>query len=75
MDHSMTVYFVTALCLLTIAAGLNMARREFNKKRRDYRMNQALRRGLMESEGLEQIRNRSRVIEWQSCESASGPCS
>jgi hypothetical protein len=74
MDHTITVYFVFALCMLTIAAGLNFVRRELLRKRRDNRMAQALRRGLLESQGI-QMHRRARVIQWQPCETNSARCS
>ena len=62
MDHSIA-YVAIALCLVAIAAG-------FTRKRRDYRMSQALRRGLELPDGV-QLRCGPRVIQWQSCETGS----
>jgi hypothetical protein len=69
MDHSIA-YVAIALCLVAIAAGLNYARLGFTRKRRDYRMSQALRRGLELPDGV-QLRCGPRVIQWQSCETGS----
>jgi hypothetical protein len=73
MDHSMTVFLVSGFCTVLIAAGLNFVRREFSKQRRDYRMGQALRRGLLQADGI-QTRG-VRVVQWQSCETTSIRCS
>jgi hypothetical protein len=67
MDHSTIVFFVSASCLLVIATGLNSARREFARKRREYRMAQALRHGLRQAQGIE-AGSPARAIEWQSSE-------
>ena len=67
MDHSTIVFLVSAACLLVIAAGLNSARREYARKRREYRMAQALRHGLRRAQGME-VGSAARLIEWQSCE-------
>jgi hypothetical protein len=67
MDHSTIVFFVSASCLLVIATGLNAARREFARKRREYRMARALRHGLRRAQGIE-VGSPVRLIEWQSCE-------
>jgi hypothetical protein len=69
MDHSTSAFFVLALCLLAIAAGLNAARRELAKKRRQHRMAQALRQGLLRAEGIPP-RNRTRLVRWQAGETA-----
>jgi len=71
MDHSTIVFFVSALCVLAIAAGLNAARREFARKRRRNRMARALRLGVQQAEGIA-VAGRARVIEWQAFETASG---
>jgi len=67
MDHST---IASALCLLAIAAGLNAARGEFARKRREYRMAQALRHGLRWVDGIE-VGSPARVIQWQTCETTS----
>ena len=68
MNQSIT-YIAATLFVLIVAAGLDHARRELLKKRRDYRMGQALRRGLLQSDVP--FRNTARVLPWQSCETTS----
>jgi len=69
MNLSITVLIASALGLLVTAAALNIARREFSKKRREHRMGQALRRGLLEPDG---IHNRqARMVQWQACETTT----
>jgi len=58
-----TIIFLAALVTFAIVLSvLEYSRREFNKKRREYRMSQALRRGLSQTE----IQRGPRVIQWQS---------
>jgi predicted lysophospholipase L1 biosynthesis ABC-type transport system permease subunit len=69
MEHSITLLLISATAMLLAAVGLTWARREFTRKRKDYRMSQALRRGLANPDG---IRPRGlQVVQWQSCESTS----
>ena len=69
MEQILTISLVSASGLLGAGVGLNWARRELNKKRTDYRMSQALRRGLANPDG-ERPRG-LRVLQWQSCESSA----
>jgi hypothetical protein len=74
MDHSMTVFFVTAFCLLAIVGVLNHARREFSKRQREARMGRALRRSLMESGEIRACHG-PEVLPWPPCETNSAGCS
>jgi hypothetical protein len=73
MEQIMTISLVSATGLLGAGVGLGWARRELTKKRNDYRMSQALRRGLANPDGVRP--RRLQVIQWQSCESTSAHCS
>jgi hypothetical protein len=69
MEHIITISLVSGAGLLGAGVGLGWARRELNKKRTDYRMGQALRRGLANPDC---IRTRALpVVQWQACESTS----
>jgi hypothetical protein len=69
MEHLITISLVLATVSLAAGVGLDWMRREVTKKRNDYRMGQALRRGLANPEGM---RPRGlQVVQWQSCESTS----
>ena len=73
MEHILTLSLISASVLLGAGVGLGWAHRELNKKRNDYRMGQALRRGLANPDGV-----RARVmpvVKWQTCESTSARCS
>lgn len=48
---------------------LDWARRKVTTKRKDYRMGQALRRGLANPDGVQM--QSLPVVQWQSCESTS----
>jgi hypothetical protein len=61
MEHLMVVFVVGGTLILSLAVGLDYSRRELIKKRKDYRMRQALRRGLAQPDGG-QLRNGPRVL-------------
>jgi hypothetical protein len=76
MEHSITIPMVSAFLVLALAMALNFAHREFTKKRRDYRMSQALRRGLAQSDTDDRMPARPpQMLQWQSCENTSLPWS
>jgi hypothetical protein len=66
MDRSILIV-ATALAILVVITILEYARREFTKKRREYRLNQALRRGLNQAD----YQRGPRVVQWQACEPTS----
>ncbi|HEX3743518.1 MAG TPA: hypothetical protein VHW09_06300 [Bryobacteraceae bacterium] len=69
MEHIVTIALIAASALLGAGVGLDWVFRGLNKKRNDYRMGQALRRGLANPDG---VRNsRIRIVQWQACESTS----
>ena len=69
MEQILTISLVSAAGLLGASVGLAWAHRELMKKRNDYRMGAALRRGLANPEG---VRTRiAPVVQWQTCESTS----
>ena len=70
MDRSI-IFVAAALAVVVVITVLEYARREFNKKRRDHRMSQALRRGLTQTT----VQRTPRVVNWQSCETTSVRCS
>jgi hypothetical protein len=81
MEHSITILMVSAFLVLAVAMTLDFAHREFTKKRKEYRMGQALRRGLAQSD-LAQSDTDDRtparppqMLQWQSCENTSLPWS
>jgi hypothetical protein len=69
MEHSIEILTVSSFLVLIVGTGLDFARRGFTKKRNDYRMGRALRRGLANTDGLPA--QGARVLEWQSCETSS----
>jgi hypothetical protein len=69
MDQILTLSLVTATGLIGTGVGLGWVRREVRKKRNDYRMGQALRRGLANPDGIR--RRPYQVVQWQTCESTS----
>ena len=69
MEHSLIAMVVTGFVLLVAGTALDHVRREFARKRNDYRMGQALRRGLSQPGGPWSAA--PQVVEWQSCESTS----
>jgi hypothetical protein len=73
MESLMTVSLVSGTALLAAGIGVDWMRREVTKKRNDYRMGQALRRGLANPEGMQS--HDLQVVQWQSCESTSSHCS
>jgi hypothetical protein len=73
MEHLITISVVFVTVLLLGGIGLDWARRKVTEKRNDYRIGQALRRGLANPDG---VRTRSlQVVQWQSCESTSAQSS
>ena len=69
MEQLLTISLVSVATLLGAGIGLGWAHRELLKKRADYRMGQALRRGLANPDG---VRTRvAPVVQWQTCESTS----
>jgi hypothetical protein len=73
MEHLITISLVSATALLGAGMVLAWMRREVAKKRNDYRMGQALRRGLANPEGMRP--GGLQVVQLQSCESTSAQCS
>jgi hypothetical protein len=73
MEHSIALLLVSSTVMLMVSVGLGWARREFTKKRNDYRMSQALRRGLANPNGV--WPRGLQVVQWQSCETSSVRCS
>jgi len=73
MEQSIIV--LTVFCFLVLVAGvaLDAIRRGLTKKRNDYRMGQALRRGLAHTGAVPAPR--ARVLGWQSCQNTSLPLS
>ena len=57
-------YLAAALAMLVAAVGFDYARRQFNQKRREYRMSMALRRGLTHAD--QPLRTAARVLPTQS---------
>ena len=74
MEHLMTIFVITGVLVLALAVALDHSHRALVKKRKDYRMRQALRHGLAHPEGTP-FRNRVQVIQWQACETSSLRCS
>jgi hypothetical protein len=72
MESLMTGSLVSGTALLAAGIGVDWMRREVAKKRNDYRMGQALRRGLASPEGQS---HDLQVVQWQSCGSTSAHCS
>ena len=69
MEYLITISLVSAVAVLAGGVALDWIGRKLTKKRNDYRMGQALRRGLANPEGM---RPRTlQVLQWQSCESNS----
>lgn len=72
MEHIVTIALIAAIGLLVAGVAFDWAWREWNKQRQDYRMGQALRRGLANPDG---VRARPLMVQWQTCESRSAHCS
>jgi len=73
MEHLIALLLVAATVMLMASVGLNWAHRELTRKRKDYRMSQALRRGLANPDGVRP--HGLRVVQWQPCETTSARCS
>ena len=72
MEQILTIALISAVAVSAAGVGASWAHREVERKRRNYRMNQALRRGLANPEG---VRRPLQVVQWQSCGSTSAHCS
>jgi len=70
MEKLLLAMFVTGCFVLALAVGLDYLRRELSKKRKDYRMRSALRKGLSNPDGV-QMSRAPRMIHWQECEPSS----
>ena len=70
MERWLTILVVSGVAMLMLSAGFDLAHRTLSKKRKDYRMRQALRRGLADPDGV-QARKQPRLIQWQSCDTSS----
>jgi hypothetical protein len=69
MEQIITISLVSVSALLAGGVWMSWAQRKLAQKRNDYRMSQALRRGLTNPE---EIRARGlQMLQWQSCESTS----
>jgi hypothetical protein len=69
MEQILIISLISATGFLGAGVGVDWARRELTKKRKSYRMGQALRRGIANPDGI-----RARilpVVKWQACESIS----
>lgn len=76
MERSIMILTVSSFLVLALAMALDFAHREFTKKRKDYRMGQALRRGLAQSDTDDRTPARPpQMLQWQSCENTSLPWS
>jgi hypothetical protein len=64
MEHLVTILLIGCTLILALAVGLDYSRRELVKKRQEYRMRQALRRGLAQPDSA-QLRNGPRVLSQQ----------
>ena len=64
MEHSLTILVVGCTLILVMFVGLDYSRRELVRKRQEYRMRQALRRGLAQPDAA-QLRNGPRVLSQQ----------
>jgi len=64
MEHSLTILVVGCTLILVMFVGLDYSRRELVRKRQEYRMRQALRRGLAQPDTA-QLRNGPRVLSQQ----------
>jgi hypothetical protein len=73
MGQILTIALISATGLLGAGVGFSWAQRELEKKKNDFRMGQALRRGLGNPEGLRTPV--TPVVQWQECESTSARCS
>jgi hypothetical protein len=73
MQQILTISLISVTGLLGAGVGLGWARRELTKKRKDYRMGQALRRGIANPDGIRTCI--MPVVKWQACESTSARCS
>lgn len=69
MEHLITGSLIVASGMLAGGVTFGWMRREVMKKRNDYRMGQALRRGLANPDGMQQ--RALQVVQWQSCEFTS----
>jgi hypothetical protein len=69
MEQIITISLVSATGLMGAGVGLGWVRREVTKKPNDYRIGQALRRGLANPDGI-RIRTLP-MVQWQTCESTS----
>lgn len=74
MFTTTTITFVCAFCSLAFLAAFNAARREFVKRRREQRFCQLVRKSVLFADQLP-MRNRARVVKWQTCETTSAHCS
>ncbi len=73
MGLILTISFISGTAFLVVGIGFGWAQRKLMQKRNDYRMGQALRRGLVNPDG---VRSRvAPVVQWQECESTSARCS
>ena len=63
MEHTVTILIAAAFLMLIAAAGLDIARRQYARKRGDSRIGRALRRSITESEEFQ--RRDDLVVEWQ----------
>jgi len=69
MEQIITISLIFALGSVVAGVLLGWMRRQVTKKRNDYRMGQALRRGLANPDGMRP--HTVQVVQWQTCESTS----
>jgi hypothetical protein len=68
MEHLITASVISGVVVMAAGVGFSWMHRGVIRKRNDYRIGQALRRGMANPEGVRPI---IRVVQWQSCESTS----
>jgi hypothetical protein len=70
MEHFMIIAIASASTLLGAGFGLDRMRHQITRRRNEYRMSQALRRGLSNPDGIRPTRALP-VLQWQSCGSSA----
>jgi len=69
MELFLTMSLILGIAVTAVAVGVGLAHRQFNRKRMDDRMSQALRRGIANPQGAQD--RPIEVLQWQTCEPTS----
>jgi len=73
MNFALMCFALSAVAWLALVI-VDGARREHERRRRDQRICELLRKGIDNYERSE-AESRAQVVKWQSCETTSAPCS